>query len=82
VSGRPLRTDHPLTVKGARVHVGWVGQVLGHHREILWECLPRSDGLDDPKLPAHHDPHGTAQAARDCAATVLGRGLDEGWWTA
>jgi hypothetical protein len=78
---RPLRTDYPLAVKGLRVHAGWAGQVLGHEREILWECPPRSDGRDDPELPAHHEPHATAKAARACARRVLDQGLRQGWWS-
>lgn len=75
-----VRTDYPLTFKAARTAVGYVGRILGHQREILWECPPRHDGRDDPRLPAHHQPHRNQKDARECAQAVFGRGLDEGWW--
>jgi hypothetical protein len=77
---RPPR-DHPLTVKVNRAPSGHIGTIVGHHLEILWECPPRSDGHDDPRLPAHHNPHATDEAARECAQGVLVQGQLEGWWS-
>ena len=76
--GRPPHSDHPIHVKVMRCELGYIGQILGHSQEILWECPPRSDGRDDPQGGAHHQPHGTSRDARACARREMSRGKAEG----
>ena len=78
MSPRPVRADDPVRAKAMRTPVGYVGQVLGHASEILWECPPRADGRDDPHGGQHHQPHPTWAKAYHCALAELARGLEQG----
>jgi len=77
VSPRPS-VPQPIRINVIRARSGRIGQIIGHDREILWECPPRSDGKDDPRGGAHHQPHDTDGAARACAQRELERGQAEG----